>query len=272
MKLKYYLRGLGVGILLTTFVLSAVLGKNKTKVEMSDEEIIECAEALGMEKKNPEVNIDYDAIDESISQTPDNDNSTDKKDTSTDDKKEEYSENKNDTTSNTESEKATSEEGKTESETSENSSTKPDSDTETKPQESDNDKKDVGSIGENATEKAEDEKEPTKQESSEAEKGKEELSGNKKPDSSEKEDNNHSSDANQELVIEEKPVTKTITIRPGMTAKQVCQLLEDQGVIASADAFNLYLLDNGLTERVKSVKLEIAVNSDFKTIASMLTD
>lgn len=63
MKLKYYLRGLGIGIVLSTLVLS-LANQKSSKVELTDEEIIQRAEALGMKKSN--VNIDYDAINESI--------------------------------------------------------------------------------------------------------------------------------------------------------------------------------------------------------------
>lgn len=46
MKLKYYLRGLGIGIIITTIVLMIAYSGYKT--ELTDEEIIKRAEALGM--------------------------------------------------------------------------------------------------------------------------------------------------------------------------------------------------------------------------------
>lgn len=49
MKLKYYLRGLGIGILITVIVMTlASLGQKK---ELTDEEIIARAEELGMVKQ-----------------------------------------------------------------------------------------------------------------------------------------------------------------------------------------------------------------------------
>ncbi|MEZ3426119.1 MAG: hypothetical protein K1W13_01760, partial [Lachnospiraceae bacterium] len=45
MKLKYYLRGLGIGILVTVLLLTITSGKRGT---MTDEEIKERARALGM--------------------------------------------------------------------------------------------------------------------------------------------------------------------------------------------------------------------------------
>ena len=46
MKLKYYLRGLGIGIIITTIILT--IAYSNRKLELTDEEIIQRAEALGM--------------------------------------------------------------------------------------------------------------------------------------------------------------------------------------------------------------------------------
>lgn len=46
MKLKYYLRGLGIGIIITTIIL--MIAHSGYRKEMTDEEIIARAEALGM--------------------------------------------------------------------------------------------------------------------------------------------------------------------------------------------------------------------------------
>lgn len=46
MKLKYYLRGLGIGIIITTIVLT--ISYSGRKLELTDEEIIQRAEELGM--------------------------------------------------------------------------------------------------------------------------------------------------------------------------------------------------------------------------------
>ncbi len=52
MKLKYYMRGLGIGILITTLILT--IGKEK----LSEEEIIEKAEALGMVMQEDDSDLD----------------------------------------------------------------------------------------------------------------------------------------------------------------------------------------------------------------------
>lgn len=46
MKLKYYLRGLGIGIIVTTLVLMVAFSGKKEK--LSDQEIMQRAEQLGM--------------------------------------------------------------------------------------------------------------------------------------------------------------------------------------------------------------------------------
>ena len=46
MKLKYYLRGLAVGILVTTIILA--ISFSQTKKELSDQEVINRAKQLGM--------------------------------------------------------------------------------------------------------------------------------------------------------------------------------------------------------------------------------
>ena len=46
MKLKYYLRGMGIGIILTAIVMGFALGGRKATI--SDAEVIERAKALGM--------------------------------------------------------------------------------------------------------------------------------------------------------------------------------------------------------------------------------
>lgn len=69
MKRKYYLRGLGFGILITTLVFT-VLGRQ----ELSEAEIIRRAEELGYVKADlspaPTSMLDLDALKEQLTQTP----------------------------------------------------------------------------------------------------------------------------------------------------------------------------------------------------------
>jgi hypothetical protein len=65
MKLKYYLRGLGIGIILTTLILTI----SRVNHKMSDQEIINKAMELGMVmKEDPKGNL-YDVLGEESSDT-----------------------------------------------------------------------------------------------------------------------------------------------------------------------------------------------------------
>jgi len=68
MKLKYYMRGMGVGIILTALILAI---SNKPK-ELTDEEIIQRASKLGMVMKEDSSNLDklIDVIKPSAVATP----------------------------------------------------------------------------------------------------------------------------------------------------------------------------------------------------------
>ena len=61
MKLKYYLRGLGIGIIVTTIVLA--ISFSQRKVELSDEEIIARATQLGMVMQEDDSESDSDTVD-----------------------------------------------------------------------------------------------------------------------------------------------------------------------------------------------------------------
>jgi len=67
MKLKTYLRGLGIGIIVTTIVMAITLGGEETK--MSDEEIVARAKELGMVES---VAVEPDANNESTPKEPEN--------------------------------------------------------------------------------------------------------------------------------------------------------------------------------------------------------
>ena len=271
MKLKYYLRGLGAGIVLATISLSLILGK-QTKVELTDDQIIERAEALGMVKKNSSVNVDYNAINQSINETKDEiaSNGTNDEAGSNDENKETTS---NDADSKVESngtgEEATSNDVDNEAESN---TTNGSNNVEfNKDGDNTNETSAENNSGSESSSKENESESQSKETNSSDETNKETISDNQKPGETEKKDSENSSNTIGEIIVNQQPVTKTITIRPGMTAKQVCHLLEEQGVISSAEDFNLYLIDQGLTEKIRSKKLDIAVNTDFEKIAEMIT-
>ena len=227
MKLKYYLRGLGIGIVLSTLILSFSINK-ESKVDLTEEEIISRAEALGMEMKSPGVKVDYDAINQSITEpNKEKEEEPDDKESNQnieDDVQE--SSNLSDSSSEKNGEVVSNEENET-SESTQN---------------------DVSNQSDEKTNSDNEELNQAKEENSESD-----------------------SNVSEEGIIIEEPITKVITVRPGMTAQEVSQILEDQGIISSAKAFNLYLIEYKMTEKILSQKLEIAVNTSFEDIAKMLT-
>lgn len=67
------------------------------------------------------------------------------------------------------------------------------------------------------------------------------------------------------LVIE-----KTITVPSGMYASAIAELLEDSGIIESAREFSLYLIRGGYTKRLRAGIYTFIVGTDFETIAGKL--
>ena len=77
MKLKYYLRGMGIGIILTAIVMGFALGGRRNAI--SDAEVIKRAKALGMVEGSAQVLTEISAEGESIYEeiTPTSDTSLD---------------------------------------------------------------------------------------------------------------------------------------------------------------------------------------------------
>lgn len=71
MRVKYYMRGIGVGIILSVIVCS--FGNKQTKQTMSDNEIIEAAKELGMVMKD-ENELDLSILKGTVTPIPENKN------------------------------------------------------------------------------------------------------------------------------------------------------------------------------------------------------
>ena len=226
MKIKYYLRGLGVGIILSTILLSFTMGKS-SKNELSDEQIIERATQLGMTMKNSGVTIDRDAIDESIRDSNDENNSS-----SDEDEKE----------------------------------NQPALDGENSKKEDSKEQSNADKNGGN------NEKETSEKKDLSNKKNEDLLPDDKKSNKTEGEGSGDSKNDSKEEVKEEKPIKQTVKIRSGMTATQVSRLLESEGIISSATAFNKYLRENNLTEKIVCGEYSIPVNADYKEIVNLIVE
>ena len=64
----------------------------------------------------------------------------------------------------------------------------------------------------------------------------------------------------------------TFTIVSGMDSYDVCKLLNDQGVVDDALAFDDYLVKNGYANRISTGEYTVEKGEDYETIAKRLTN
>lgn len=70
---------------------------------------------------------------------------------------------------------------------------------------------------------------------------------------------------------EDNVVTAVIEVKKGMTSKQVCRLLEDAGIVGSAEEFNNYMIERKLTDNINVGRFTVSSTMDWKEIAHILT-
>ena len=63
----------------------------------------------------------------------------------------------------------------------------------------------------------------------------------------------------------------SITVEKGMGSQNVSQLLKKEGIIENADAFDRYLKENGLADKLRIGTFRIPKGTDFETIGNLLT-
>ena len=241
MKLKYYLRGMGIGIILTAIVMGFALGGRKAT--MSDAEVIKRAKALGMTEASAEV----------LTQTQSEDSEVESDDASSSNQALDQIGEKIPEEVNTEvalsdppvSEVA-EETKETESEIAESSSSS-DASSDNKSEEETSTaaasgSEEVSSAAETSV------SEPVSTESTSAE--------TTKPS----EDTAASSSG-----------TKQITIPGGMGSDGVAALLAREGIVDDAVAFNKYLVENRIDRIIRSGTKSFPENATYEQIARIIT-
>ena len=239
MKLRMYLRGLGLGMILTALVLS--FGMKSDKKTMSDAEIRAKAKELGM-------------VDDSATL----------KDTSAEEVKEEPAE------------KAPVEEKAPAAEESESipekkaeeAETVQEAVEETEAEESEAEKKKA-----EEAEKKKAEEEAAKKAAEEAEKKKAEEEAAKKA-AEEAEKKKAEEEAVKKAAKEaEKKTSKgySLRIEKGYSSDKVARILEDAGVVGSAASFDKYLCSNGYDHRISVGTYQIPAGADYAAIAKLIT-
>jgi hypothetical protein len=254
MKLKYYLRGMGIGIILTAIVMGFALGGRKSTI--SDAQVIERAKELGM------IDPSSGVLSSGTGEDKENEASEIASDTTLDETREEISEEINEAVAET-SEPVSGvveapEERKTDdSETEQSSDSGEQSEKET----------------ENVTEQIDTEIGDNTPETSESDVQQEVAAT----------DNNQQEEADAGNIVEtvipgepQNPVsstsseTKTVTIPGGMSSDGVAQVLYNAGVIDNAASFNRYLIDRGMDRVIRSGTKVIPAGSGYEEIANII--
>ena len=241
MKLKYYLRGMGIGIILTAIVMGFALGGRKAT--LSDAEVIKRAKALGMIEAGAEV----------LTETQSENSEAEKNDSSTsgqalDQIGEKIPEEVDSEVaiSDTAVSEVVEEEEETETEIAESSSSSfASSEAETKEETSTaaaSGSEEVSSTAENSvSEVAADE--PKTEETSNVS------------------DTTAASSSN----------SKQITIPGGMGSDGVAALLAREGIVDDAAAFNKYLVENRIDRIIRSGTKSFPENASYEQIAKIIT-
>jgi hypothetical protein len=254
MKLKYYLRGIGIGVILTAIIMGFALGGRKATI--SDAQVIERAKELGMteggvltdgsgEVKNNGATLSSssgETLDEAgkeISEEIDETVALASESISTLVKEEEERENKEskDTadSANSSSEAVTLVSKEKEDSSSMNASSKENEDTST-------------------TGKSE-----TKTEESTAA-----ASANTSVNAS-------SEETTQAVASSVNTEPTTVTIPGGLSSDGVAQVLYNAGVIDNASSFNRYLIDQGKDRIIRSGTKVIPAGATYAEIAAIIT-
>ncbi|WP_026520721.1 hypothetical protein [Butyrivibrio sp. VCB2001] len=241
MKLKYYLRGMGIGIILTAIVMGFALGGRKAT--MSDAEVIKRAKALGMIESSAEV----------LTQTQSEDSEVESDDASSSNQALDQIGEKIPEEVNTEialsdppvSEVAEEKE-ETENKIAESSSSS-DASTDNKSEEetstaAESESEEVSSAAETSAEEA------ASTESTSAE--------TTKP--------------SEETVVSNSG-TKQITIPGGMGSDGVAALLAREGIVDDAVAFNKYLVENRIDRIIRSGTKSFPENATYEQVAKIIT-
>lgn len=278
MKLRMYLRGLGIGIAVTAVIMSFTVRTKKNK--MSDAEVIARATELGMvmedntlkgglsddrtETEQPDSNIETGTVIEDNSEA--NEINEDSGSSDSSENSEEGTE-ESDNTNNNEELKEDSKSEKTNAEDTNKDKTKEDLKTEETKTEDTNKEKTKEDLKTEETKTEDTNKEKIKEDKKlEETKVKDTKESSKTEDKTEKDQNKE----NQEI-INRKGQFK-LNIAGGVSSYAVCTLLEKGGVIKSASEFDKYICSKGYDRRITTGEHIIPEDADYETIAKILVN
>ncbi len=234
MRFKYFLKGAGIGIIVTTIVLAIIFAI--TPKEISDDEVIERAAALGMVMESDNNKAEEQDSDRAADLSTDDEigNITEldpepEAEAETDSDTEAGTDTEPETETITEIEPETGIDTNTETETDINTET--DTETET----------DIN------TEK----KTETKQET----------------DAETETENDDETKIDTNIKIED----HVITIRPGQSSMDVSRQLATAGLVDNAEAFNKYLCDRHIDDVIQTGSFSLQTGMSYEKIAGVIT-
>lgn len=236
MERKHYLRGLGLGIIVTALLMGAFVKSGDT---MTDEEVIERAKQLGMIE---------DTLLVEAAQEPETE--AEAADTEAPDSKE--------TASQTESEIESEETELEETESKESDAEEPDS----KESESDTEKADTEVSDSKASDLKASESETLESEASEAEAPASENAASEQASPVVEEE----TDADTQ-----QPSDAVITIVSGDSSVSVASKLQQAGIISSVASYDAYLCSNGYDKKIRTGTYTIPADAGDEEIARIIT-
>ena len=290
MKLKYYLRGLGLGVLLTSIIMGVALsGKNKS---MSDEEVIRRAKQLGMveaentlseysgAQKNAEEEDDGTTSDQAVLEDG-------KEETKEADQGEPQTGESVPEVDEKAQESASSGESSESIETDADIALAPEDDQTASSTESISAKNTTSSQEEVSEEpvieevKTQPEENQGSKETSETQKSEASANETKTDETSEAEtENKQVNDIGAEAASSEQSsntesaaeVNYVVVVLPGGTGSDTCSaVIKEAGLVDDAIAFNRYLVNSGLDRKIRSGTKQIPKGSSYEEIAAIIT-
>lgn len=228
MRLKYFLRGLGIGIVVTTIILA--ISHNAGR-RMSDSEVIECAKELGMAYTTAaQENSTESAADTTEPETDTTEPVTTGQESPTDTEAGSTAETESSEASTTVQETTT---GIRETTTQQETTTQ-----ETTTQETT-----ATRAAQESTTETTHEASATEAETTQAE--------------------NESTETEASTVI-----TYTLTIASGMSSNTVCDILKKNGIIADSGDFDRFLVSNGYADRIRVGSFEVNSGMSYDELAA----
>lgn len=264
MSLKNIILALGIGMVCIGTLLMFVNGQRGS--ELSDAEIKRRAEMLGMVEPNKKDAILTSELEDLEKNTEDIDTKKDTDGEKEKDLKEE--DNQNNQELDLQGNKADNP-----TENGEVSDDKKIGTDETST-EKNSDKNTSKKANENTDNKASEKKEDTSSDKKTSGKKNEDANSSKKTSnkktSENKKTNTKKKDTKKQQTEEEKKETITVKINSGMTAGEICQKLQEEGLVEDAEDFRKYLVEKNIQRKLQAGTFEIANNADYDEIVSAI--